>query len=372
MQHNHEVSNEIAPYYAINRRISAEELKQVADMINIIPNSRELQTFLKERFRRPMTLQDAKNTRQRLRNMQIREGGIESIEVIPSFKEISQSCGEVNGRAILEIKEEREEKIKSEICHPDRVQTSVLADVRQKNHNDASEKMKALSEVAAKFSSLMNSCDTDTFWKRITTMNRVMKCWEVGEDVDVQYISEVFSQADNLGLRQKNKKNSEENIEILVNKVKTSKPDSYVKHVFPVVPGSVENDPKSICDVDPKVTVSHMECKESKEMTGGYIKNNKTHSVGASSECVSYQNNSEVSDADEMQDSDRTTFSEPRVTGNDEGSRADSRDGSPLITFITKEPCLDLSEQAMEVEIEINDEGVTDFKTDLDVSETLC
>lgn len=66
MLHNHHVSSQMAPSYAINRHIDNNELQEIADDVDLMPSSRALQQYLIDYFERPITLQDAKNVRARI------------------------------------------------------------------------------------------------------------------------------------------------------------------------------------------------------------------------------------------------------------------------------------------------------------------
>ncbi|XP_071540612.1 uncharacterized protein [Panulirus ornatus] len=198
MQHNHEVSNEMAPYYAINRRISNSELKQVADVIELMPSSRALQQFLQEHFHRPTTLQDAKNIRARLKALHTRQttnlSAVRSIKSDPIMQaEEEEDDSDERGRIEVEdmgedivMEDYQDEKLFSQ-------QEEQQKSQQQQDQRPSPQprwKEKVINEIKAKLSDLMHSCDTSIFWERISVINKVIECWENGDNFDVHYASE--------------------------------------------------------------------------------------------------------------------------------------------------------------------------------------
>lgn len=198
MQHNHEVSNEMAPYYAINRRISNSELKQVADVIELMPSSRALQQFLQEHFHRPTTLQDAKNIRARLKALHMRQTtnliAVKSIKSDPLMQEEEEE-DDSDERGRIEV-EDIGEDIVMEEYHDEKIfcqQVEQHQSQQQQEQRQSPQprwKEKVINEIKAKLSDLMNSCDTNIFWERISVINKIIECWENGDNFDVHYASE--------------------------------------------------------------------------------------------------------------------------------------------------------------------------------------
>ncbi|XP_066963383.1 uncharacterized protein [Macrobrachium rosenbergii] len=380
MQHNHEVSNKTAPYYAINRRITKHELKQVADVIAVMPSSRALQYFLKERFHKPMTLQDAKNTRARLKAMQMKQGQIESIEVIPSFKEISQIPNDSDCRAVLEIKEEGEEKRNMEDD-----QQEDLLDSQHEDHCEETVKSKAVSEIVRKFSEIMSACDSSLFWERIGQMNKVLECWGSGENLDVRYTSSVSLKSDSLDhCSEVMKDGSSQRVDIKTNhyisvshdRTRVSDvngdidqqelADKQLKILLPLLSDSVHFVPTSadgsvklvLPQVKSKVnqsvcTVKRQRGRPRKKEDASSFVNVVSESTGA----ISYQKEALHSHTSKAKNDDKISGCESR--GRDhESDSSNLYCGAPFISCITKEPCTDLGDQALQVEIEINDAEV--------------
>ncbi|KAG7159520.1 uncharacterized protein LOC121877326 [Homarus americanus] len=203
MQHNHEVSNEMAPYYAINRRISNSELRQVTDVIELISSSRELQQFLQEHFNRPITLQDAKNIRARLKALQMNQmtnsgSAVRSLKSDPKTQDVEEEDG-CDGRDNNDI-EIVDEKIGMDDVND--VSDENILHPEQEHHQPPHQhiegqqplqpkwKEKVINEVNAKLIDLMHSCETNVFWERISVINQVIECWENGDNFDVHYASE--------------------------------------------------------------------------------------------------------------------------------------------------------------------------------------
>ncbi|XP_068208084.1 uncharacterized protein [Palaemon carinicauda] len=377
MEHNHEVSNKTAPYYAINRRITNNELKQVADVIAVMPSSRALQYFLKERFHKPMTLQDAKNTRARLKAMQMKQGQIESIEVIPSFKGISQISSENDCRAILEIDESEEQR------KPEDHQQEEISGL-QHDHCEETEKSKAISETVRKFSDLMSGCDSDLFWERIGLMNKVLECWENGENLDVHYASSSSVKSDSIDhCSDVTREGSVQRTDIRTNPYlniphdrtrlistngdidQQELADKQLKFLLPLLSDSVQFLPTSedgsvklvLPQIKSKVSQSLVSVKrqrghpKKKEDVNSFV---KVAIEGNST--TSCQEKPLYSDSSKPKDDGIISLTESRVTGDNESDNSNSYCSVPFISCITKEPCTELGDQAVEVKIEISNE----------------
>ncbi|XP_053639354.2 uncharacterized protein [Cherax quadricarinatus] len=234
MQHNHEVSNQMAPYYAINRRISNEELRQVADVIELIPSSRALQHFLQEHFHRPTTLQDAKNVRARLKTLQLNRaansGAVRSFQsetVMQEMKEenssedsIKTSVENLSEEIYMDNfhdenqqeeqeqqeqqqQEQQQQQQKHQLQQQQQQQTYVHHQLGQDQLLQPKCKEKVISEIKAKLSDLMHFCETDVFWERISVINKIIECWENGDHFDIHYASEnIYSSDDHTVIKQ--------------------------------------------------------------------------------------------------------------------------------------------------------------------------
>lgn len=381
MRHNHEVSNKIAPYYAINRRITKHELKQVADVIAVMPSSRALQYFLKERFRRPMTLQDAKNTRARLKTMQLKQAHTESIRVVPSIKAIPQIHNESDGRTVLEIKEEVADD--NDSFEDDGKQVT-----QQEEKCELAMKSKALSEIVTTFSELMNSCDTSVFWERVAVMSKVMECWENGENLDIHYTSEYNNDNLDLGSSKSDincmQGRTQQYMRIPQDTPNESNCNSSVaqqgvanqqmKVLLPILSGTMHFVPASIHASSASSVKLMLPQDETKPVSksdnvvkrprGRPRKKDSTSSQVIPkkklTEYITYQNKSRSSDMGHVKNGSDSKENESRRSVNNlnDSSDFDFYSGMPFISCITKEPGLDITDQALEVEIEINDDDI--------------
>nr|XP_045601218.1 uncharacterized protein LOC123759979 [Procambarus clarkii] len=195
MQHNHEVSNDMAPYYAINRRITNRELREVADVIELIPSSRALQHFLQEHFHRPTTLQDAKNIKARLKALQVSHAtklsAVQSIKSDTAAQETKEENFEESDSVLVEDMEEEVVLDDLDNAKPDQPQQEKdHQQVEQEQSLQPKWKEKVINEIKSKLSDLIHFCDTNVFWERISVINKIIECWENGDNFDVHYASE--------------------------------------------------------------------------------------------------------------------------------------------------------------------------------------
>lgn len=204
MLHNHQVSSQMAPYYAINRHIKKKELQEIADVVEMMPSSRSLQQYLTEHFQRPITLQDAKNVRTRLKSLQSVTAvskAVKSIYTQPSIKTekpdivtcIIDDQGDEDPEEIdtLEIQEETAQDEVDEMeefydVESTEIRTSAVA---------AQCKSQVLEETKTRFSEILNNCSEELFWERMTFMTKVFDCWENNESCTLGF--EKNSQKDN-------------------------------------------------------------------------------------------------------------------------------------------------------------------------------
>ncbi|XP_076044544.1 uncharacterized protein LOC143027225 [Oratosquilla oratoria] len=154
MRHNHHVSSQMAPYYAINRRVSRHELQLVEEVIRVTPDNKVLQQYLQKRFNRPMTIQDVKNLKSRLK---IKEAKSAAKEAVASIEP-----EEPKERIELVVEEDKN-----------------MAAQRPKWKN------KTMDEVIRKFTALLDNSDGNLFWERITSINKILECWEKNDEVSV-------------------------------------------------------------------------------------------------------------------------------------------------------------------------------------------
>ncbi|KAK4321909.1 hypothetical protein Pmani_007317 [Petrolisthes manimaculis] len=207
MQHNHEVNSQMAPYYAINRRISNSELRQVAGMIESMPSSRALQQFLQRQFHRHTTLQDAKNIRARLKALKMHQEAssraVKSIKVKPEIIEKVYKKDDNEGREETDDKDiedtyreyeydEDEGEIENEIMAENDECEELTNEEQSHNQQQTGIEKRELREAVtsnlqAKLSDLLRNCETSVFLSRVSIMNKIINCWENGVHVDLHH-----------------------------------------------------------------------------------------------------------------------------------------------------------------------------------------
>lgn len=221
----------MAPFYAINRRISNAELREVAGVVEMIPSSRALQHFLQIHFRRPTTLQDAKNVRARLKALKV-----------PQAVATRLPSSEESGTALFEDEEEDEEegeqdeedtvmdsidgvdfKVQEEVVssrvgnseydywgkvstctsakrqqyhqqnQKEEEEEEVIGDgekEKQKPEIDPGMRREVLSEIKTRLFNVMESCNSRVFHERVSVIERLIEGWENGNPVHIQYVEE--------------------------------------------------------------------------------------------------------------------------------------------------------------------------------------
>ncbi|MPC12191.1 hypothetical protein E2C01_004869 [Portunus trituberculatus] len=225
MRHNHDVSCEMAPFYAINRRITNAELKEVADVVEVMSNSRALQHFLRVQFRRATTLQDAKNIRSRVKAMKTTQGNVAKSP--GSEDEEEEEEEEADGDMIMDSsaqgvhfrKEEVVRKIDRDECdywgeatiaktakrqeHQQQHQEGeMIAEVEREEQEpelDLDVRREVLGEVRTRLFSVMENCDSRVFKERISVIEKLIEGWENNDPVHVQYLEKTNCRARTIG-----------------------------------------------------------------------------------------------------------------------------------------------------------------------------
>ena len=219
MRHNHEVSSEMAPFYAINRRISNAELREVANVVEMIPSSRALQHFLQIHFRRPTTMQDAKNVRTRLKALKLpqtatksgaglfeEEEEEEEVEEVQDEDTVMDSIDEgVDFRVQEEVvrsveRSDRnywEENITCKATKRQQYQEVVEGVIGNREEEEEQEPQidpamrgEILSEIKTKLFSAIQNCNARVFQERVSVIERLIEGWENGNPVHLQYMEE--------------------------------------------------------------------------------------------------------------------------------------------------------------------------------------
>ncbi|XP_050733096.1 uncharacterized protein LOC127006801 isoform X1 [Eriocheir sinensis] len=198
MRHNHEVSSEMAPFYAINRRITNAELLEVAGAVEMIPNSRSLRHFLQIHFQRPTTLQDAKNVRARLKAL--KAPPVTSIakphvdeeqqfspqeEEEKEEEEAMMECTEGGADDDYE-EEEIEERVEGDTNYygrqADRHKTSINLGQEEEQEQgcelDPRLKKEVISKIKERLHGTLEECDAQVFMKRLSVIDSLIEGWE--------------------------------------------------------------------------------------------------------------------------------------------------------------------------------------------------
>lgn len=238
MRHNHEVSSEMAPFYAINRRISNAELREVAGVVEMIPSSRALQHFLQIHFRRPTTLQDAKNVRARLKALKVPQavttrlpGTEESGMALFEEEEEDEEEEEQDEDAVMDsIDEGVDFKVQEEVVRgrvesteydywgeastctaakrqqhqqQNQEEEEVIGDEEEEEQEpelDPGMRREVLSEIRTRLFSVMENCNTRVFQERVSVIERLIEGWENGDPVHIQYMEESDFKTRTVGL----------------------------------------------------------------------------------------------------------------------------------------------------------------------------
>lgn len=214
MRHNHDVSCEMAPFYAINRRISNAELKQVADVVEVMSNSRALQHFLRVQFRRATTLQDAKNVRTRVKAMKTTQA--DSTKP-PGSDEEEEEEEETDEDIIMDStahsthfrrKEDLVRKVDRSECDYWGETTFAKAAKRQERQQQYQEsemiaeaktdeqelelgpdvRREVLGEMRTRLFGVMENCNSRVFKERVSVIEKLIEGWENNDPVHVQYL----------------------------------------------------------------------------------------------------------------------------------------------------------------------------------------
>ncbi|XP_063844092.1 uncharacterized protein LOC135090878 isoform X1 [Scylla paramamosain] len=214
MRHNHDVSCEMAPFYAINRRITNAELKEVADVVEVMTNSRALQHFLRVQFRRATTLQDAKNVRTRVKAMKTTQSDTTKS---PGSDEEEEEEEEPDEDIIMDStaqdvhfrkKEEVVRKIDRSECdywgeatipktakrqeyQQQYQEGEMIAEVEREEQEPELEpdmRREVLGEIRTRLFSVMENCNPRVFKERVSVIEKLIEGWENNNPVHVQYL----------------------------------------------------------------------------------------------------------------------------------------------------------------------------------------
>lgn len=204
----------MAPFYAINRRISNAELKQVADVVEVMSNSRALQHFLRVQFRRATTLQDAKNVRTRVKAMKTTQAD----STKPSGSDEEEEEEEETDEDIImdstaqgthfRRKEDLVRKVDRSECdywgettfakaakrqeHQQQYQESeLIAEVKtdeQELELGPDVRREVLGEMRTRLFGVMENCNSRVFKERVSVIEKLIEGWENNDPVHVQYL----------------------------------------------------------------------------------------------------------------------------------------------------------------------------------------
>lgn len=200
MQHNHEVSSEMAPFYAINRRIKNSELQEVAGAVEMIPNSRSLQHFLQIHFQRPTTLQDAKNVRARLKALKSPPAAAVTRLHADAEQEFSPHGkveeDEEENDTMLESTEEDADDFEEEEVegvesrenylgrktdrHKTLIQQEGEEEQEQAPELDPSIRKEVVNRIKARLHRTLENCDSLVFMERMSVIESLVEGWENG------------------------------------------------------------------------------------------------------------------------------------------------------------------------------------------------
>ncbi|XP_042867682.1 uncharacterized protein LOC122250366 [Penaeus japonicus] len=380
MQHNHEVSNEMAPYYAINRRISNSELRQVAHVIDLMPSSRSLQQFLQEHFHRPITLQDAKNIRARLKMLQMQPHCVikHNVKAISQSKEEKHVEEEERHVIEHEIGEEATVEREGEFTELEVVacdhdlqdykqcqQQHFVQNFEDEQFSQPKWKTKVINEVKTKIVTLMNSWETNVFWERVSVINKLIECWENGDNFDLNHNPEtVYSQGQGLLIKQEPESTlssgkmgpqarrvqlGKHRKTLIDRKVPPSKnePESQINLMLPLLSGAnVQLLPTSFKGSSPKLMLPQTE--KSAEVI-------QKRRPGRPRKYPIKQKEGETPVLSK-------SFSGGTVPNLEMGSKGQliksNQELQPIVLSVTRDSAVDASDQAIEVEIEVNGDEI--------------
>lgn len=91
--HNHEVKQELQPFYAQNRRLAKDEKKQMEEFVQLNPGNKHLKKLVEKKFSKVVTLQDICNMKQKAKSL----AGLSDIE------ELFEVVKEIEGRGKVKI-----------------------------------------------------------------------------------------------------------------------------------------------------------------------------------------------------------------------------------------------------------------------------
>ncbi|XP_063597020.1 uncharacterized protein LOC134773581 [Penaeus indicus] len=373
MQHNHEVSNEMAPYYAINRRISNSELKQVAHVIDLMPSSRALQQFLQEHFHRPITLQDAKNIRARLKMIQMQPHCVikHNVKSVSQMKEEKQVEEEERNEIEHEIGEEEALERPGDFTELEVVasdhdlqeykqcqQQHFVQNLEEDEHvSQPKWKTKVISEVKTKLVNLMSSWENNLFWERVSVINKLLDCWENGDNFDLSYNQEtVYSQGQGVVIKKEPGNTlTPENMGPHARRVQVGKhrkthvdrkvphsnnePDSQLNFMLPLLSGAnMQLLPASIKGSSPKLIIPQ------KEKSGEVIQKRRP----------GRPRKYPLKQKEGVTPLSKSGNVPSLETGSHEQLIKVNQDMQPIVLSVTRDSATDTTDQAMEVEIEVN------------------
>lgn len=383
MQHNHEVSNKMAPYYAINRRISNVELRQVADVIELMPSSRALQQFLQERFHRPITIQDAKNIRARLKILHSHQE-----KDVTVFRPVKAEPVETAEEEDFDTSGPEVEVLKGVTNDDGDEEVTFEHQDQQEEHHDQAQqdlasprfKEKVVNEVKEKLSELIYSCDDNTFWERISVINKVIECWENGDNFDVHYAAESVcdnevsvidvnepepSQTDNACSSSPMENGDTQGTPVKVKTPNTpsvvGSSNSHLNFMLPVLNGSdVQFLPASVCAESLKLILSSGE-NEVQTNSSSITDKNLSRQRGANNSTAKRQKGI-IEEVSPYQSFPKVVNALKRNLRNLESVKDGKDEKENSHVAIAKEPIImsvsggneDLCDQAMEVEIEVD------------------
>jgi len=183
----------MAPYYAINRHINKSELQEIADVVEMMPSSRALQQYLTERFQRPITLQDAKNVRTRLKSVQSVSAVSRAVKSIYTSPVIKTEKPEIVTCIIEEHGDDEFEEMDPLEIQENMVQEDDDMDNEEESPEISSSapagqwKTQVLEETKMRFSEILNNCSEELFWERMAFMTKVLNSWEKNKSCTLSF-----------------------------------------------------------------------------------------------------------------------------------------------------------------------------------------
>ncbi|XP_066969260.1 uncharacterized protein [Macrobrachium rosenbergii] len=68
LQHNHEVSVALQPFYSQKRRLTSSEMGDVEDVVKLNPDNKQLKSFLQGKYNKAVTMQDVRNLKRKVQS----------------------------------------------------------------------------------------------------------------------------------------------------------------------------------------------------------------------------------------------------------------------------------------------------------------